>query len=110
MSEKPINKIENTPDSVPTIKEVITVIKSLLEGKNFELVRQREDEQGLYLLEIKVSRENGYDEYSYMRKGRYVEGQSSGTSIYVTFFNKSGTPESGQLVAKYENNKWEMIS
>jgi hypothetical protein len=110
MNEKPTNKIENNPDSIPTIKEVITFIESLLDEKKFETLRQCEDEHGLYLLEIKVSGENGHDEYLYIRKGRYVEGQSSDTSIHVIFFNKSGIPVSGQLVATYENKKWKMSS
>jgi len=110
MNEKPISKIEKNPDTIPTSKEVTTVIKSLIEGKEFETLRQCEDEHGLSLLEIKVSGENGHDDYLYIRKGRYVEGQSSDTSIHVIFFNKSGTPVSGQLVATYENKKWKMTS
>ena len=74
----------------------------------YETVRQLEDEQGLYLLVIKVPGEDGDIEYSYMRKGRYQEGQIATTTIHVTFFDKTGFSVDGHSIAKHREGKWKL--
>ena len=56
-------------------------------GKEYREARKREDEKGLYLLEVEVAGESEgqITEYAYMRKGRYPEGQISATEIHVTY-------------------------
>ena len=108
MSEKLTDNFEKEPESIPTIKEVLAIIEPLLKGVEYETVRQLEDEQGLYSLEIKVPGEDGDTEYSYMRKGRYQEGQIATTTIHVTFFNKAGFPVSGHSIAKHREGEWKL--
>lgn len=93
---------------IQTLEEIKDIFKQLLGKQKYKIVRKLSDENGLYLLDIKVSKKNEYDEYSYMRKGRYPEGQASITAIHVTYFNMSGIPRGGHSVAKFENNKWRL--
>ena len=93
---------------VPTPEDIRLVFKELLKGEKYETVRQLEDEQGLYLWDIKIPQEDGHIEYSYMRKGHYPEGQASDIAIYITFFNKEGIPISGYSIAKYTEGEWKL--
>ena len=73
-----------------------------MEGRSYEDIRKLEDEKGLYLWDIIViSEEDGSTEYTYMRAGRYPEGEASATAIHVTFFNEAGDAIGGHSVAKY---------
>ena len=108
MHEGPPDTFEEGPESIPTPEEVQSVFEQLVGGKEYETVRQLEDEQGLYLWDIIVSGEDGNTEYSYMRAGQYPEGQASATAVHVTFFDEEGMPVGGHAVAKYVGGKWEL--
>lgn len=105
-----INSSEIGPEHVPTTEEVRSIFERLMEGAEFKQVRMREDEDGLYLWDIKVAEEDGYTEYSYMRKGRYPEGQVSRTTIHCTFFDADGMPMGGHSVAHFENGAWKILA
>jgi hypothetical protein len=108
MNEKFTDNFEKEPESIPDIKEVLAIIEPLLKGAEHETVRQLEDEQGLYLLEIKIPGEDGDTEYSYMRKGRYPEGKAMTTTIHVTFFDGTGFPVGGHSIAKHREGEWKL--
>ncbi|MDA2922457.1 hypothetical protein MYX07_04305 [Patescibacteria group bacterium AH-259-L07] len=108
MSEGPPNNFEKESESIPTPEEVQSVFEQLVGEEGYEDVRKLEDEQGLYLWDIIVSGKDGNTEYSYMRKGRYSEGQASATAVHVTFFDKEGIPEGGHSAAKYIEGKWKL--
>ncbi|OGY56725.1 MAG: hypothetical protein A2Y84_01375 [Candidatus Colwellbacteria bacterium RBG_13_48_8] len=107
MYEGPSNSFEEEQTPIPTLEEVRGVFERLKIG-GYKTIRQLEDEQGLYLLDATVSGEDGDAEYSYMRAGRYPEGQASATAIHVTFFSKEGVPVGGHSVAKYIGGDWEV--
>lgn len=114
MYEKPPNKLEEGLEDIPTPEEVQEIFEQLVGEKRYEDIRKLEDEQGLYLWDIIISKEDGEEdgdiEYSYMREGKYPEGQASVTAVHVAFFDKEGIPEGGYSVAKYIDGKWEMTS
>ena len=105
MYEGPLDTIEEGPEPIPTYEEVRQIFGQL--GiERYEDVRHLEDEQGLYLWDIKVSDEEAG--YSYMRKGQYPEGQASTTAIHVTFFDDGEIPVGGHSVAKLIEGTWEL--
>lgn len=103
-----INNSEEGLESIPSVEEVRSLFEKLLEGQEFEEIRRCEDEQGLYLWDIKIPGEDGDTELSYMRKGRYKEGQASITAIHITFLDQEGNFVNGHSVAKYTDNSWEL--
>ena len=107
--ETPEQKKEGL-ELIPTPEEVQTVFEQLIEGEEYKDGRRLEDEKGLYLWDVIVSKEDGNIEYSYMREGRYLEGQASVTAIHVTFFDEAGDPIGGHSVAKYIEGEWELAS
>jgi len=90
------------------VAEVLSIFERLLEGEKYEEVRKLEDEQGLYLWDIKISGEEGGIEYSYMRQGQYPEGQALATAVHVAFFDSEGMPIGGHSVAKYVDGQWQL--
>ena len=108
MIEDEPNIYERGAESIPTPEEVRSVFEQLIEGKEHQEIRRLEDEQGLYLWDVVVSGEDGNTEYSYMRKGRYPQGEASSTAIHVTFFDAEGNPVGGHSVAKHVEGEWEL--
>jgi hypothetical protein len=110
--KKVIENAEKKPEHIPTSEEVLSLFEKLVGENKFEDVRKLEDEQGLYLWEIKIVQEDGSStEYSYIRKGDYkarglAGGSASETAIHVTFFDPEGMPISGHSVMKLINDKW----
>ena len=105
------NEDEKKPEHIPTAEEVLLLFEKLLGETEYEDVRKLEDEQGLYLWDIKIIQEDGSIEYSYIRKGNYKErglagGSALETAIHVTYFDNDGTPVSGHSVAKFIDGKW----
>mgnify|MGYP001102587860 CR=1 FL=1 len=85
------------------------IFEKLLKGREYETIRKLEDDQGLYLWEIKIPEEDGHTEYLYMRKGKYAEGgQASNTAIHIAFFNEENFPVSGSSIAKYIDGEWKL--
>lgn len=104
------NGYEIGRERFPTEAEVRVVFERVLGERKFEQVRKREDEQGLYLWDVKVEEERGFTEYSYMRKGQYPEGAALETAVHVVFFNEESVPVGGHAVAKFKDGKWELDS
>jgi len=106
MFEKP-PKVEQGPENTPSESEIKSLFEELSGGKEFAEVRKLEDAEGLYLWDIQITDTQGeMTEYSYMRKGRYEEGESSTTAIHVTFYDREGIPVGGHSVAKYIEGVW----
>lgn len=105
-----LNNIENRQDNIPSEEEVLSVFLEILGKNEFEEIRKLEDEQGLYLWDIKVLGEDEDTEYSYMRAGRFNEGQASVTIINATFLDKESFPVGGYSVAEYINGEWKLLS
>lgn len=102
------NQFEKGPERIPTKDEVMEVISRFAE--NTVPVRELSDEQGLYLLEVKIEGQNPGEttQYEYMRKGQFADGnQSLGTVIHVVFY-EDGVPCGGNDVANYnpETGEW----
>jgi hypothetical protein len=115
MFELPPDHKENLTEHIPTPEEVLGIFKQLIGEAAFEDRRKLEDEQGLYLWEIKLPEKkgNGSIEYSYIRKGNYRDrglpgGLSAETVIHIAFFDAGGMPISGYSVAKLADDKWEI--
>ncbi len=102
------NPIERGPEQIPTREQVLKEIARHAEGAAF--VRELSDEQGLYLLEVKIEGEKPGEiiQYEYMRKGRFQGvGQSSETAIHVVYY-ENDVPTNGQKIAIYnaESGEW----
>lgn len=110
MNEGPPTIHEEVRERILTPEEVSFIFKRLLgpKWKEHTEARKLEDEEGLYVWDIKISGEDGDTEYSYMRKGRYKEGEATLTAVHVTFFDTEGVPIGGHSVAKYINGTWEL--
>jgi len=76
-----MNKFEKGPEQIPTKESVMEVIKSFEE--NTVIVRELEDEKGLYLLEanIKGEKPGEYTQYQFVREGIFQEAQKT----YIDF-------------------------
>jgi len=90
---------------------VLAIFEKLVGEAKFEEIRKLEDEQGLYLWDIKISQEDGSMEYSYIRKGNYKErglagGSAPETAIHITYFDNGGIPISGHSVYKLIDGGW----
>ena len=104
-----LSSFETSSEHIPTSEEVSSIFTELTK-KEYKEIRKCEDQKGLYLLEIMVSGDLPNEEikYSYMRKGRYKEGQISETGIHKTYL-ENGIPISGTSVARYVEGNWEII-
>jgi len=109
MNENRPNLSELESEHLPTAEEVHSVFRELIK-KEYKETRKREDEKGLYLLEIMVAgeSENQTMEYAYMRKGRYTEGQISATEIHLTYYENE-VPISGKSAARYVDGQWKIL-
>lgn len=110
MSEK-IPSFETKVELIPSEEEITSVFEALVEGKEYETRRKRNDEKGVYLWEIELKDEaedGGTVEYSYSRAGVYPENKSTETVVHVTYFDADGVPQGGHSVALYKNGKWTM--
>ena len=80
-------------------------------AENATLVRELSDEQGLYLLDVKIEGEKPGEttQYEYMRKGRFLnQNQASETAIHKVYYEDE-MPVGGEKVAVYksESGEWE---
>lgn len=106
------NKVEKGPEQFPSEEEIVAQFEKLTGGKEYEVVRTRSDEHGVYLFEIKVSEPNedgGTSEYSYGRVGHFPENKSSETAIHIAYYDSDGIPEGGHAVLKYREGEWRDI-
>src|SRR3989344_7142142 len=92
MNENQPNAVEAEAEHVPTLEEVSLVFVKLA-GEGYKEVLKREDEKGLYLLEIEIPSESEGEviRYEYMRKRTYPEGGSIAAEIHVAYYD-AGIP------------------
>ncbi len=105
------NSIENSREKIPTEQEVLEVISRFAENATF--VRELSDNNGLYLLEVKVESEKPgeFTEYQYIRKGIFPNrNQALETTVYATYY-QDGIPISGHNVAHFdpETEGWQEV-
>jgi hypothetical protein len=107
MREGEPNGYEETREYIPTPEEVVSVIKEIIGDKEYKEGKRREDEKGLYFLELVITEEDGTTtEYSYLRAGKYKEGQALNSVINVVFYDGDGIPVGGHNVADCIDGKW----
>jgi len=97
-------------EHIPTAEEVHAVFRGLIKGE-YKEVRKREDEQGLYLLDVVVpgETEDEKTEYGYIREGQHKEQQMiMATEIYVVYY-KNDIPIHGTSAARIVNGKWVIL-
>lgn len=100
------------PEHIHTKEEAFVLFEKILGEAKFEDIRILEDEQGLYLWEIRIPQEDGGStEYSYIRKGDYKErglagGSSPDTQINVVYFDAEGDYIHGTSVTKFLQGAW----
>lgn len=104
--EQLVESLEKKSEHIPTPEEVYSVFRELI-GKEYTEIRKLEDEQGLYLYEVKIPGDLPGEEigYEYMRKGRYGEGSSLSTEIHKVDY-KNGNAVGGTSAARYVDGKW----
>ena len=70
------------------------------------------NEQGaLLVLEVQSPNpDGGYQQISYMIKGRHENNKSQTTGLDRTFWDKDDMPEGGSTIADYLEGKWRFIS
>lgn len=109
MKEYNPNIFETKLEHIPNLEEILSVFRDLIKNKYTE-VRKREDEKGVYLLDVVVlgDKKNEVIEYSYIRKGQYKEGSCSETEIHVTYY-KDDVPVSGTSAARCINGSWKFF-
>ncbi len=94
----------------PNYEEVKSQILEFAGGREYVEARKKEDEDGIYLLEIVVKNDKGEDvEYSYQRKlsyGTHKEGSAIYSAIHVTFYDKDGFPGGGHTLGEYKDGVW----
>jgi len=101
MEKEKLNLPETESEHILTVEEVFSMLHGLeeLKGKQYEETFRREDEKGLYMLEVVILGEKGGKaiELQYMRKGKYPEGQTLTTGIHVVYY-ENNIPIGGYLI------------
>lgn len=107
-----INNPEEEMDKerIPTPEEVASAFEKLIDKREYTEIRKCEDEQGVYLYEVKIHGDLPGEEieYAYMRKGEYKEGSTSGMEINVTYY-ENGMAVSGTSAARFIYGKWKIF-
>jgi hypothetical protein len=96
---------ENTAEKIHNEREVLNMFEEIIDG-DFEILRNLEDESGLYILEVQSRDEEGdLVQHNYMRAGTYAEGFAAETTIDVVF-HMGDMPCGGHAVRKYRDGTW----
>ncbi len=76
-------------------------------GGDFTIGKSREDEKGLFYLQVIVpsETEDDFTEYEYVRQGEYQLGNFAGTAIHVAEFSNNEYVW-GTSLAKYVGGTW----
>ncbi len=109
MSEN-VPTIESVPEHVPTVEEVMVVFERVTGGKPYTELIRKNDEKGLYIMEVKLKEldEKGRPtEYWYKRDSQ--GGKVKIPVINEVFFDTDGMPlrHGSSSVAKFKNGAWE---
>jgi len=94
-------------EQIPTKEEVL----SLIETENYSITRELTDEKGLYLLEVETEEQGERKEFSYTRKGRFAECQSTETRIDIVYLDENGIPTGGEpyMILQQETGDWRRV-
>lgn len=115
MEKPPVNKIEDKEGNIekfPTKEQVLEYILNVLE--NGEVVREENDEKGLYLLDVQATQnqEGKVYSYEYLRRGRYdnINSGALETKIVLVIY-EDGIPIGGDDFAKFDENtgEWKLL-
>ncbi len=106
-----MEKIENNMERIPGRDEILKVIGSYSE--EFTVERELSDNQGIYLLEVKVKLPETGEvvEYGYMRKGIFPNhNESLETAVHIVFY-EGGMPVGGHTltVLNTETGEWKSV-
>lgn len=85
------NPFEEAPERIPDIEEVLEVIRKFAEVEG--VIKESSDEQGLYLLDVKVKAEDkpgDTTQYEYRRKGNFPGGHSSAQTVLNAVSYRNG--------------------
>ncbi|MDO8516479.1 MAG: hypothetical protein Q7S28_04460 [bacterium] len=95
---------ELNPERVLSREEVLSQIRSRCEG--FEIERELEDADGIYLLEVKSS--DNTKRYIYQRKGSFSVGSKKIDSFATTIIAEDLDDGYARTIADYnsETNEW----
>ncbi len=111
MSETGPSGYEGSREYIPSPEEVVSIVKEIIGEKEYKETRRREDEKGLYLLELTTTEEDGTtSEYTYMRAGKYKEGSALNSVINVVFYDADSFPVGGHNVADFIDGQWKKTS
>jgi hypothetical protein len=103
-----IRNIETGTERTPNEREVLNYLEGVV-GKDFEIKRSLENEEGLYLLQVESTDEAGdLVVFTYQKAGKYKEGSSNETVIDVVYY-MGEMPVGGDTIAKYHNGNWTKI-
>ena len=105
------NSFEKGPEQILTKEKVLDAISRFAEHPTF--VRELSDNQGIYLLEVKVENKetNESVQYLYMRKGAHTnKNEASETAIHAVYYD-GDVPVGGDKIAvyNYETEDWETV-
>ena len=101
-----INPSETGPERILSQEEVLAQLRSRCES--FEIERELEDADGVYLLEVKSS--DGSRRYAYQRKGSFMVGGSQKIeSLGTTIRSEDLDDGYAQTIADYNPNTNEWV-
>lgn len=96
---------ENNAEKILNEREVLNVFDEIIEGE-YEIFRSLEDENGLYILEVRAMDAGGdIVQYNYVRKNSNPKNFSTETVIDVVFF-MGDVPCGGHPVKKFKEGVW----
>lgn len=104
------NKIETEQlETIPEKQDILEIVNNLVEGGI--VVREKSDDTGLYLLEIRVNGvdEGKYTEYVYVREGDHEPKITSIVSCLYSVEYEGDVPVGGSTIANVVNGAWEMV-
>lgn len=101
----PITKTEKK-ERTHTPEEIILLIQQMIGEKDYKETRRKMDDKGVYLLELTTTENSENTEYTYMRAGKYPEGQALNTVINIVFYDSDGIPVGGHNLADFIDGKW----
>jgi len=100
-----IPTMEDTAENILNEREVLNVFDKIIVGE-YEIFRSLEDENGLYILEVRTTDEGGdIVQYNYVRKNSDPKDSSTETVIYVVFY-MGDIPCGGHPVHKNKEGVW----
>jgi hypothetical protein len=110
-----INPFETQLERIPTKDEVLEVVLRCTKGAEVvpEFTREKYDERGLYLHEVRVNgdKEGDYVEYLYLRKGEYPDGNATTATGVSIIYYEDGIPVGGKNLEEYneQTDEWTKI-